>query len=667
MSELMAKLARRRSLNGEESIPKIESKIDTTLISQSNNVVKSDDTQQNIDIATVATDIDTNNEQLKPNNEVSNNETNNEVSTNVDDNTLTNIDLRDSTQDNRSSNSDKKDPSQPSNNSKWYPGKYLGFKPRTDKGDAKNSSGDNDNRNSNVDTLEKEDMDTAIDKDIDDFLSTINDKETSNKSFYKRNKSSSNDNLFDDTDDNISGSVASSRDGTNETLEIQNTKLKLQVANLVKEIRYKDQTILNLQKEKALLVSELNKFKLNKSSPAKGKGFESTKNNLNERLHILGYDSNNLFSDILSDKTDEIGRLSEEYSTLFGNADNALLSSNSTISERSLVGSNLISTSVERNSYDITNNDMLNQLSSATTNNLFDASNDGDVKKQVQKKELLEIPYEEFIVKIALPECHEIVDLTRKFISSVLGPNGDLTPPAKNAKIDYIFYGTAHLSRRFNDFLDHARMLFSKLPSWKNETEERVMSARDNLERYIMNRIAEVAFNTVQVPDQDNLLATRMKLLSFIGPEALEIKESLRNDMVLALARDELRKMNSYRTPSEKVECIVKCAAVIFSSLNLARGKDGKNDDQIAGADDFLPMFIYVVLKSDVPKLASNCEFISSFHNPSRLLSKNGYCFVNLQSAIEFILNVDSDSVKMDALEFERKLAENQRQLNGGF
>lgn len=667
MSELMAKLARRRSLNGEESIPKIESKIDTTLISQSNNDVKSDDTQQNIDVATVTTDIDTNNEQLKPNNEVSNNETNNEVSTNVDDNTLTNIDLRDSTQDNRSSNSDKKDPSQPSNNSKWYPGKYLGFKPRTDKGDAKNSSGDNDNRNSNVDTLEKEDMDTAIDKDIDDFLSTINDKETSNKSFYKRNKSSSNDNLFDDTDDNISGSVASSRDGTNETLEIQNTKLKLQVANLVKEIRYKDQTILNLQKEKALLVSELNKFKLNKSSPAKGKGFESAKNNLNERLHILGYDSNNLFSDILSDKTDEIGRLSEEYSTLFGNADNALLSSNSTISERSLVGSNLISTSVERNSYDITNNDMLNQLSSATTNNLFDASNDGDVKKQVQKKELLEIPYEEFIVKIALPECHEIVDLTRKFISSVLGPNGDLTPPAKNAKIDYIFYGTAHLSRRFNDFLDHARMLFSKLPSWKHETEERVMSARDNLERYIMNRIAEVAFNTVQVPDQDNLLATRMKLLSFIGPEALEIKESLRNDMVLALARDELRKMNSYRTPSEKVECIVKCAAVIFSSLNLARGKDGKNDDQIAGADDFLPMFIYVVLKSDVPKLASNCEFISSFHNPSRLLSKNGYCFVNLQSAIEFILNVDSDSVKMDALEFERKLAENQRQLNGGF
>lgn len=632
MSELMAKLARRRSLNGEDTTQKVDAVL-------ADSTVSNDETQPN-DAASLDSSVDTSSEQVK---------------------LISNVPII--ADDNRLSNSDKKD-----SNSKWYPGKYLGFKPRTEKVDTKDVSSSGDNRNSTADiSSTKDDLDTnAIDKDIDDFLSSISDKESNTKSFYKRNKPSSKDNLFDDTDDNISGIVASiNRDENNETLEIQNTKLKLQVANLVKEIRYKDQNILNLQKEKALLVSELNKFKLSKASPAKGKGFESTKNNLNERLNILGYDSNNLFSDLLSDNTDEIGRLSEEYAALFGNADNVLLSK-STISERTLVGSNLISTTVERNSYDITNNDMLNQLSSATTNNLFD-SNDSDVKKQVQKKELTEIPYEEFINKIALPECHEIVDLTRKYISSVLGPNGDVTPPAKNAKIDYIFYGTAHLSRRFNDFLDHARMLFSKLPSWKHETEERTMSARDNLERYIMNRIAEVAFNTVQVPEQDNLLATRMKLLSFIEPEALEIKESLRNDMVLALARDELRKMNSYRTPSEKVACIVKCATVIFSSLNLARGKGGTNDDQVAGADDFLPIFIYVVLKSDVPKLASNCEFISSFHNPTRLLSKNGYCFVNLQSAIEFILNVDSDSIKMDPLEFDRKYAENQRQLNGGF
>lgn len=632
MSELMAKLARRRSLNGEDATQKADAVL-------ADSTVSNDETQPN-DAASLDSSIDTSSEQAK---------------------LISNVPII--ADDNRLSNSDKKD-----SNSKWYPGKYLGFKPRTEKVDTKDVSSSGDNRNSTADiSSTKDNLDTnAIDKDIDDFLSSISDKESNTKSFYKRNKPSSKDNLFDDTDDNISGIVASiNRDENNETLEIQNTKLKLQVANLVKEIRYKDQNILNLQKEKALLVSELNKFKLSKASPAKGKGFESTKNNLNERLNILGYDSNNLFSDLLSDNTDEIGRLSEEYAALFGNADNVLLSK-STISERTLVGSNLISTTVERNSYDITNNDMLNQLSSATTNSLFD-SNDSDVKKQVQKKELTEIPYEEFINKIALPECHEIVDLTRKYISSVLGPNGDVTPPAKNAKIDYIFYGTAHLSRRFNDFLDHARMLFSKLPSWKHETEERTMSARDNLERYIMNRIAEVAFNTVQVPEQDNLLATRMKLLSFIEPEALEIKESLRNDMVLALARDELRKMNSYRTPSEKVACIVKCATVIFSSLNLARGKGGTNDDQVAGADDFLPIFIYVVLKSDVPKLASNCEFISSFHNPTRLLSKNGYCFVNLQSAIEFILNVDSDSIKMDPLEFDRKYAENQRQLNGGF
>lgn len=102
----------------------------------------------------------------------------------------------------------------------------------------------------------------------------------------------------------------------------------------------------------------------------------------------------------------------------------------------------------------------------------------------------------------------------------------------------------------------------------------------------------------------------------------------MNNDIVWALARDELRKINSYRTPGEKIDCVVRCAAVIFRTLNLARAKSG---DSPAGADDFLPIFIYVVMHSQVPQLVSNCEYIQCFHNPDNLRSKAGYCFVNLR------------------------------------
>jgi Rab5 GDP/GTP exchange factor len=90
---------------------------------------------------------------------------------------------------------------------------------------------------------------------------------------------------------------------------------------------------------------------------------------------------------------------------------------------------------------------------------------------------------------------------------------------------------------------------------------------------------------------------------------------------VWAIAKDELRKINLYRTPGEKIACVVKCASVIFRSLNLAAAKNKGADDEMAGAlgaDDFLPVFIMVVMRSMVPKLASNCEYIQSFYNPAR-------------------------------------------------
>jgi hypothetical protein len=66
------------------------------------------------------------------------------------------------------------------------------------------------------------------------------------------------------------------------------------------------------------------------------------------------------------------------------------------------------------------------------------------------------------------------------------------------------------------------------------------------------------------------------------------------------------------------------------------------SDDQSAlsapGADDFLPLLIWVVLHCHVPQLVSNCEYIQSFHNPIHLRGKAGYCLVNLRCQIPSLL-----------------------------
>jgi len=108
---------------------------------------------------------------------------------------------------------------------------------------------------------------------------------------------------------------------------------------------------------------------------------------------------------------------------------------------------------------------------------------------------------------------------------------------------------------------------------------------------------------------------------------------------------------------------------MIFSVLNLARAENSSRkgtSESRAGADDFLPIFIYVVLHADVPRLHSNCDYVEAFHNPTALMSKAGYCFVNLRSAIEFLLTVEASQINMDEDAFAAALAAGEAAVDKG-
>lgn len=52
-----------------------------------------------------------------------------------------------------------------------------------------------------------------------------------------------------------------------------------------------------------------------------------------------------------------------------------------------------------------------------------------------------------------------------------------------------------------------------------------------------------------------------------------------------------------------------------------------------AGADDFLPVLIYVVIHANPPQLASNLEYIQRFRMHSRMASESAYFFTQLVSS----------------------------------
>lgn len=74
--------------------------------------------------------------------------------------------------------------------------------------------------------------------------------------------------------------------------------------------------------------------------------------------------------------------------------------------------------------------------------------------------------------------------------------------------------------------------------------------------------------------------------------------------------------------------CILNCCKVIFGLIRHTSGNE-------AGADAFIPILIFVVLRASPDNMLSNLEYINRFRNPEKLTGEAGYylsSLVRLQS-----------------------------------
>jgi hypothetical protein len=193
---------------------------------------------------------------------------------------------------------------------------------------------------------------------------------------------------------------------------------------------------------------------------------------------------------------------------------------------------------------------------------------------------------------------------------------------------------------------------------WSESEEDELEMAREHLEKYVMLKLYNVAFaQCVQATtEKDHWFEKRLAVLRrVLTADHLDVNPSCRSKMTLSLATQELEKVNSYRAPADKAQCIVRCCSFLFNQLSVSRSDNNGRP----GADDFLPVFIYVVLHSNVKQLHANIEYISSYRNSRALMSKAGYCLVNLQSAMAFISSAQARS--LDGINQEELEAEIQR------
>lgn len=163
-----------------------------------------------------------------------------------------------------------------------------------------------------------------------------------------------------------------------------------------------------------------------------------------------------------------------------------------------------------------------------------------------------------------------------------------------------------------NDFLNFIAVQMRASDVWKNASDAEFDNAMEGMEKLVMNRLYEFTFTpqvvhavpprpiTADDLERDRVLSQRIALFGWIEEKHLDLPEGEGSAGFLMFAQQELVKINHYKAPRDKLICILNCCKVIFGLIRHLQKEEG--------ADSFVPILIFVVLKANPDHLLSNVE-----------------------------------------------------------
>ncbi|XP_038874663.1 vacuolar protein sorting-associated protein 9A-like [Benincasa hispida] len=254
----------------------------------------------------------------------------------------------------------------------------------------------------------------------------------------------------------------------------------------------------------------------------------------------------------------------------------------------------------------------------------------------------------DFLERMRQPSASDFVKSIKSFIVSF--SNNAPDPERDSASVQ--------------EFFAKMEGAFRAHPLWSGCSEEELESAGEGLEKYVMTKLfSRVYASLADDVKIDEQLSEKMALIQqFIRPENLDIKPNFQNETSWLLAQKELLKINMHKAPRDKLVCLLSCCKVIS---NLLFNASIASNENLPGADEFLPVLIYVIIKANPPQLHSNLLYIQRYRGQSRLTGEAAYFFTNILSAESFILNIDAKALSMEEIEFEKNMESAQALLSG--
>jgi hypothetical protein len=314
------------------------------------------------------------------------------------------------------------------------------------------------------------------------------------------------------------------------------------------------------------------------------------------------------------------------------------------------------------------------------------AKDSGKSGRRVTTAQELAIQYPEFQRLISAPASMQVSKSLRAFVDRIVileAPGKQMPPSSGSAEA-----GPSQvddLAKEINGFTKQLVNQVRKIPHWKGyETV-----AREGIEKYICSKLYSKLFAVAWAEKQiDATLKRKIALLSPVvdirrhldGPAGVEDAA----DWASAVAA--IKDMNEFRSPRDKMECIMTMCHHVQQCVMEATTKQhhmkqqaasvagavaGPSEDYDAlstspppsgggaaafGADDILPALMYCVLSANPENLHSNLVFIQRFRDTELMEPHGEYNLTCLQSCAQFWLTCQAHHLHMTEEAFDAAL-----------
>ena len=271
------------------------------------------------------------------------------------------------------------------------------------------------------------------------------------------------------------------------------------------------------------------------------------------------------------------------------------------------------------------------------------------------KKDKKEKKDKYFFIPIKL-HCNSIKDFISKFSEKPWNIIEKIKLP-KNYIDDDIDNGQRN-NAIFTTFSQYKSIIKKHLKNPHNSKLNLISSKSDSVYTEIVNKIEDYIMRQIytyiypkNIFESDSEFYNQTKKLNWITPEHLDIKKVYINQLTNAILW--IKKIDEKKSIRDKLYCI-SCA---YNTMNnTIKFSSGKNEE--AGQDELTPIFQYIIIKAQPPRIYSNINYIKCFLDDDDLTGELGFLLSQMESATCFIMNIDYKSLKITEEEFNKKISE---------